>query len=146
MTDVNMITYNNVYRYVPAMVVSDKSYLFVTGNSFSLRPPSFNSPHRCASSKSFSSDLVISPLLRCEYSVDAQSIVFVPCPRTSVGDTQLVSELVRRQANTPTKRHTGDPCDGRVHRRRRKRQTNGTPSPVWSSDVSRNVNDNRSTT
>lgn len=56
------------------MVVSDKSYLSVTGNSLSLRPPSFSSPHRCASSNSFSNDLVISPLLRCEYSVDPQSI------------------------------------------------------------------------
>lgn len=119
--------------FVPAMVVSDKSYLFVTGNSFSLRPPSFNSPHRCASSSSFSSDLVISPLLRWEYSVDAQSIV-VPCgvrtanvDRTTRADAceangeRVGGGLTRRRDRTPVvPRATASSSDvGNADRHRR---------------------------
>jgi len=131
-----------LYRFsslVPAMVVSDKSYLFVTGNSFSLRPPSFNSPHRWASSNSFSSDLVISPLLRWEYSVDAQSIVL--CLRAANDDRRRRTLTHRWVSSGGSKRttrpDTGDPCDGLVVQRR-KCQTNRTPSPVRSSDGSRN--------
>lgn len=107
------------------MVVSDKSYLFVTGNSLSLRPPSFNSPHRCASSSSFSSDLVISPLLRWEYSVDAQSIGL--CVRTANATISTI---------TPTRPEVGASCNGYDFAvPRRKSQTSRAPSPpAWRAD------------